>query len=242
MYVANAIKFNNQIFPLPGHPGENSTYNLQFRGPRFECTTSQYNTTLALDYIPGKYAKVPVFISAWNRERKEHSLKQHRIASYGAQRNLDGSLVWNAYGVRNEQVCKAKSALYNVSITFPRGIQTIDYTLSDVKTISSQVDVLGARGSLRIELPPEPRALEVWYQQLATAIPISNEWAILDALGTVVEGTCTQEIPIPMGENGLPACPQRKSSSGATMFYDCGPWHIFSVSNRNKTTWYYYID
>jgi len=249
MYVANAIKFNNQMFTLPGHPGENSTYNLQFRGPHFECITSQYNITLRLDYSPREDLKVPVFISAWDRERLTYSLRQHMIGNYALQHNPNGSLLWTAYSKRIEQICEAKSALYNVSITFPRGVQTVNYSLSEVKSALKQTDLLGTDLEILIELPPGTQVLESWYQRLATAIPMSNEWAILDALGTLIEGTCTQQLSIPellppssgypppetpTGANGQPACIQGKGSSGANMFYDCGSWLGYEVSKAQK--------
>lgn len=129
------------MFTLPGHPGENSTYNQQFRGPQFECTTSRYNSTLPLHYEPGQYLEAPIFISAWDNEELIYSLTRYDSIEYSVRCGSDSNLAWKAYTVVEKQVCKSKSVLFNVRATFSRGVQTVAYSLSDTRTLPSPADL-----------------------------------------------------------------------------------------------------
>ena len=240
MFVAQAIVFNNQMFTLPSHPGENSTYRLQFRGPHFRCTTTRYNSTLVLDYKPWEYIEALRFTTAWDRERLIYTSRQFYITGYTVKRELSGDLAGEANCMVEEQICIAQSVLYNASITFPRGIQTVDYTTSDSKAHSRIVNARGAKPALSLVLPPDTQALHDWYQDLSSAIPASNEWALLDALGTLIEGKSFQgtspSLPLPTSD--YPAmestmepghysdsdCHQREGSSITTPIYDCEGW------------------
>jgi hypothetical protein len=136
----------------------------------------------------------------------------------------------------------AQSVHYDVHVTFPRGVQTVSYSIGDAKVPLTQIDMLraGSEFGLRIELPPEAEVFQDWYRELSRFIPASNEWAILDALGTLIEGTSFHLGSIPSFllplpgypslepplENGTGAtCYQREGSFGATPLYDCGPWY-----------------
>jgi hypothetical protein len=241
-FIAQATVFNNQMFTLQGYAGENSTYHLQFRAPRFQCTTAQYNSTLLIDYKLGRRIEAPTFATVWDRERLIYSSKQYNIANYTVQRDLNSGLVWNANCVIEEQICMAQSVHYDVNVTFPRGVQTVSYSLGDAKVPLTQIDILraGSEFGLQIELPPEAKAFQDWYRELSRFIPASNEWAILDALGTLIEGTSfhltsTPSLLLPLPgypslepplEDGTGStCQQREGSFGPTPLYDCGPWY-----------------
>jgi hypothetical protein len=241
MFIAQATVFNNQMFTLPGHAGENSTYHLHFRAPRFQCTTTQYNDTLPIGHNSRGRLKAPTFATVWDRERLIYSSKQYYIANYTVQRDLNSGLVWNSNCIIKEQICMAQSVHYDVNVTFPRGVQTISYSIGDAKVPLTQIDILraGSEFGLLIELPPEAEVFQDWYRELSRFIPASNEWAILDALGTLIEGTSfhlgsipSLLLPLPGYpsiepplENGTGStCQQREGSFGPTPLYDCGPW------------------
>jgi hypothetical protein len=104
--------------------------------------------------------------------------------------SLKDTLIWNLHVVVNEQVCECLSALYNVGVTFPRGVQTVNYSLSDARKLPRKVDIYNtidisaAYGDpnrnpskfygLQLKLPPKPEALQDWHQKVSTAIPVSN--------------------------------------------------------------------
>jgi len=242
MSIAQAMISNNQVFTLPSHPGENSTYRLQFRGPHFRCTTTQYDSTVTLNYTPPASLLAPIFTTAWDQERMTYMSKQYDIANYSVQRDLESeALVWDANCVVDEQICISESVLYNLSVTFPRGLQTVDYSFSDSKALSRKVNPFGAESYLKIDLPPKMQAFQDWYQKLSTIIPVSNEWAILDAMGALIEGTSWRRESVPSRLSSLPGypplesvlgqqwrggteCQQKENSSSRTLVYDCGPW------------------
>ncbi|CAN9448717.1 unnamed protein product [Alternaria alternata] len=139
-----------------------------------------------------------MWVSSWDDQKLIHSLTQYDIKTFNAHCRSNNSLVWNAYAVANEQVCESVSVLYNVSVTFPRGVQTVDYSISDARTLPRRVDIYdtidisgayddpnlnpGKLYGIQLRLPSIPEALEEWHQKVSEAIPISNEWAILDSL------------------------------------------------------------
>jgi len=166
-------------------------------------------------------------------------LTQHNIGNFTEERGMNSSIVWIANTVVKEQVCNAQSRLYNVNVTFPRGVQTVTYLRSDAEALVRPIDIFGQGRTLALELPPEKQALQSWSRELSTAVPASSEWAILDTLGTLIEGACIEEMEIPsllsLSSDYLPlenlsdgspwsSCQQRMGPSGITIVYDCGIW------------------
>jgi len=133
-----------------------------------------------------------MFKSTWDQEHLIYSSKQYVISNYTVQGDLSNEIVGEANCRVDEQVCIAQSVLYDVTITFPRGVQTVDYSFGGARALPRKVEALGAESALRLELPPKSQAYKEWYDELSTIIPNSNEWAILDALGALIEGTSFQ--------------------------------------------------
>lgn len=228
------------MFTLPGHPGENSSYDLKFRGPHSRCTTAQYNSTVVIDYKRRRYLQVPMFTTTWDQERLIYSSKQYAIPNYTVQRDLSNEIVGEANCRVEEQICIAQSVLYNVTITFPRGVQTVDYSFSGAKALPRKFEALGVESVLRLELPPKRQAYEDLYHELSTILPNSNEWAILDALGAFIEGTSFQatspsqlvpsldhpplQSPLEQGYHSGSNCHLSEGSSNSTPVYVCRTW------------------
>jgi len=250
MFIAQAIVFNNQMFTLPGHPGENSSYDLEFRGPQFTCTTEQYNSDVAIDYKQRLYLEVPMFTTTWDQEQLIYSSKRYDISNYTVQGDPSNEIVGEANCRVEEQICIAQSVLYDVAITFPRGVQTVEYSFSGAKVLPRKIEALGAESALKLELPPNSQAYKDWYHELSTMIPSSNEWAILDALGALIEGTTFQatapsqlvswlDYPPPQSllEQGCDSgsdCHLREGTSDSTTVCVCKTWlenHDRSMEN-----------
>jgi hypothetical protein len=130
-------------------------------------------------------------VSKWDRESLLYSVTQHQIGNYTVQRGPRNATSHEASVETTEQSCEAMSVLYAVEVTFPHGIRTMQHSLSDIRSLPKQKDIFddvtGMPG-IGLVLPPEPQALEDWHRKILAAIPISNEWALLDALGSVLEG------------------------------------------------------
>jgi len=239
MFIAQAIVFNNQMFTLPGHPGENSSYHLKFRGPQFRCTTKQYNSSVVIDYQQRVYLEVPMFATTWDQEQLLYSSKQYFISNYTVQGDPSNEIVGEANCRVEEQICIAYSVLYDVTITFPRGVQTVDYSFSGAKALPRKPDAMGPKSALRLELPPKSQAYKDWYHELSTIIPNSNEWAILDALGALIEGTSFQatapslvpsldyaslQSPLEQGRHSGSDCHLSEGTSSSTPVCVCQTW------------------
>ncbi|KAH4276439.1 hypothetical protein HBI70_071390 [Parastagonospora nodorum] len=228
--IAQSIITNNQVFRLLVQPGENSTFRLQFRAPQYKCTVSRYNGSIPLEYrTQGNTDETDdaltglVFVSEWNAISHLYSVIQHRIGNYTVQRSQQNTTSYEAFVETTEQSCHPTSVLYAVEVTFPRGIQTIQHSLSDARSLPKQKDLYdGLQGSLGISLvlPPESQALEEWRQKMLTALPISNEWALLDALGSSLEGSFYEDSPRPYPDE----CRKRQNSKNDTDISDCWGW------------------
>jgi hypothetical protein len=96
--------------------------------------------------------------------------------------------------------------LHDVNISFPRGVRKIEHTLSDSRavpkpmdlydsdppeSVTSILDFLGSPPThdpvIILSMSGGPQALEEWRQTLRTAISVTKKWALLDALGSVLE-------------------------------------------------------
>jgi hypothetical protein len=200
--IAQSIITSNQVFDLLAHPGENSTFHLRFRGPQLRCNVSQSSGSIPLEYASPEDDKKNVglvFVSKWNSKSLSYSVTQHQVGGFTIQRSPRNVTSYEGIVETTEQSCEAISVLYAVEVTFPRGIRTIKYSLSDVRSLPKQNDlfenVAGIFPGIGLVLPPEPQALEDWHQRILAAIPISNQWALLDALGSVLRGKFYEYFP-----------------------------------------------
>jgi hypothetical protein len=92
--------------------------------------------------------------------------------------------------------------LYDVDLSFPRGLRKIEHSLSNERALLGKADILDQEGLLILYLPPEPQALEDWKQKVATAIPIANEWVLLDALGRLLVDVFYDKSDYTINDNG----------------------------------------
>jgi hypothetical protein len=247
--IARSVIMNDQVLDLLVHPGENSTFNLQFRAPQFHCNSSVYNHSYPLEdpwTRPDAFLRIPEFASEWpwpgsDKDVLKYTIRKHSIESITVKRRQDNIATYDAQLETFEQSCWPISMLYNVTISFPRGVRKIEHKLSDARAIPDPKDVydhnLGYLGegnnSIYIALPAEPKALEEWNQKIRTVLPVSNEWVLLDALGTILAGNTFQNtmIPIPDGEmdrgcreSHSPdclSCKHRETAENGTIIYDC---------------------
>jgi hypothetical protein len=246
--IARSTIMNGQVLDLIVHPGENSTFNMQFRAPQFHCTSSAYNHSLDLRdplYDSTNLLLTPEFASEWHTPASDehilkYSVRKHSLESVTVIRRPDNITTYEAQLETFEQSCWPKSMLYNVTISFPRGVRKIEHTLSDARAVPDPKDIYdhplpylaGGNNSIYMALPAEPKALEEWNQKILTALPVLNEWVLLDALGSILPGhsRVANILPDPNGseweqgdEDGpnYTKCKQRELSENSTIVYDC---------------------
>lgn len=237
--VAQSVITNNQVFGLLVQPGENSTFRLHFRGPQLRCTVFQNHGPSPLEYsrhnhtmFAGEMTAKLVFVSEYNSFSLFYSVTQHQIANVTVRRSSHNVTSYEAFVETKRQSCEAVSVLYAVDVTFPRGIQTIQHILSDEKPLPKEEDIFDDLGNLPLAtgdsgspqmgliLSPESLAPQDLRQRLLAALPISNEWALLDALGSVLTGTFYEYSPTP----DLNSCEKWDSPNNDTEIHECSDW------------------
>jgi hypothetical protein len=222
--LAQSITTNNLIFDFFGHPDENSTFNMQFRAPQFQCTVSTYNHSIPLfDISPVNeepFMPYLEFTSKWGSslwDANVYTVEKHSIKSITVKSSPDNSTTYAARVETFKQSCKTNSMLYNITISFPRGVRKIEHTLSDARPMPDPVDIYdndGSMLSMKISTA-EPEALKEWKHRVAAAMQISNEWALLDALGDVLTFDWYSGAGI--------YCEQSEISENSTFTQDCLP-------------------
>jgi hypothetical protein len=233
--IAQSVITSNQVFDLLAHPGENSTFHLRFRGPQLRCTVSRSNGSIPIDYttegVGSTFDKLTglVFESEWNAYSLLYYVTQHQIGNYTVQRSPWNVTSYEASVETTEQSCEAMSVLYAVEVTFPRGIRTIQHSLSDIKSLPKHYDILDKHQvfstypGIELIFPSEPQELEDWHQKVLAAIPISNEWALLDALGSLLTAKFYEKSIRASPDK----CKKRNNSNNDTEILDCWGWGYF---------------
>jgi hypothetical protein len=223
--IARSIVIDNHVFTLPGHTGENSTYKLQFRGPQLRCETLHYNSSIPLESTDFNTLTGAVFVSEWLTDSLSFFVKQHNISSYSILHSAQNTTSYEAHVETVEQSCGPKSVLYNVNVTFPRSVQKLEHHLSDEKELlkkwqDAEDSYPGSQSSstLSLILPAEPQAARDWNQKVLDALPAFNEWALLDALGSLLKGEYHEEFE----KDDSSPCSQGNSYKNRTITKDCG--------------------
>jgi hypothetical protein len=238
--IAKSVVVNGQVFNLPVHPGENSTYDLKFRGPQLRCTVSQYNNSFPFEHTSLDGLVAPAFESKWNwglswygasRDAPLYTVDYYNTRWFTPQRTSNNVTSFKGFRETYEQICKPYSVLYDVNISFPRGVQTVHHSRSNWELLSPLADYGdfprgGLPRGLELPLPPDEQALQDWNHRMQALFPLANEWALLDALGTMLEDT-TYQTGFYVG--GLepdddPNCKISSIATNGTTFWNCLGW------------------
>ncbi|KAG9185444.1 hypothetical protein G6011_07988 [Alternaria panax] len=256
--IAQSTIISDQMFALPMHPGENSTYSLQFRAPNLRCNATHYEEKLSLLYTlgdweykdvkdytdwpafeykpywvpPEPFLTAQTFRSGWDSNRLIFSSERHEIGRFEAYRSLDNSTRWEAFTRTEKQVCKPISVLHDVNATFPHGIQNVQYETRDAKALmaTNYTDGLGPS----LSYPIEAQSVQDWYDELYTLLPIFNEWALLDALGTALNFSFYESTGSPLLKPGSSesGCERGETMLDGTVVYGCNKtewdWEVFN--------------
>jgi hypothetical protein len=158
---------------------------------------------------------------------------KHDVQSLTVKRSPDNETTYEANMETFAQSCKPNSMLYNVTISFPRGVRQIQHTLSDARPVPDPVDVYDIDSQyIELDLPAEPQTLRTWNQKVLAAIPVSNEWALLDALGSVLDAEWYTDSMVP----SLSDCTQRDNSGDGTTTHECFSISLGTYPSGNNTS------
>jgi hypothetical protein len=194
--IAQSIMMGDRLINTPSHTGENSSYSLQFRAPQFQCNTSTSQDRMNLTSKDYSYPESigPDFKSSWNSDRSVYVVEKYVMRYiYASQRNQSRRV-----GVIDVQrlECQGVSALFDLRITHPKGIQEIDRNITDMKPLVLPQHQIGTG----VSMPPAPYTNTSNYGEdvrnltklVASKVPTMNEVALLDAFGRLAESESNQ--------------------------------------------------
>jgi hypothetical protein len=182
------------MFGFPSYTGVNSTYRLEFRAPQFHCNTTTTREERILD-VKSFGVDIPGFVSTWNNNPPKLSFKKHIVDSIYQMSTTENSTRTAIIDVQ-ELVCEGQSAFFTLNITHTEGAQSIAHIISDVKAPLH----LGNKFSTGVRWPPRPRtvtsdwgeSIRAFTLSVAGYVPLMNEKALLDSLGSRMEMETSQ--------------------------------------------------
>jgi hypothetical protein len=161
------------------------------------------------------WVSAAVFVSEWLEETLLFSVKQHNVSRWSIVHDDQNKTSYKAHVETIEQSCTPKSVLYNVSVTSLRSVQSLEHHLSDEKEMLKKWN--DSQTGMTLDLPAEPYAARDWNQRVLDTLPAFNEWALLDALGSSLEGVFLEQSPTYQ----FRWCKPRAGPENGTMIEDC---------------------
>jgi hypothetical protein len=249
--IAKLIIVNNQVLNLPRNPGENATYGLQFRGPQLRCNTLQENSTFPLEYktdIEEHFLEesggliAPAFESKWRwkqdpRDWPLYSVANHTIMAYTVQRTSENVTTYEGFRTTWKTICRPHSVLYDVKVSFPHGIQTIQHSTSNeeiLEPMRSPYDNYTTADALNFGA--EAQVVEDWTNRMRTLLPLANEWALLEALGRFLEITSYEStLTDGPGMDLTPLCDLSSISTNDIALSNCMIWNPLGSNIMNTS-------
>jgi hypothetical protein len=174
------------MYSLAYPTGTNSTYNLEFRAPRFRCKNSTVRQEIPLEGSSHEVSG-PGFVSTWDGDHLFRlSFKKYTIGSIYL--STTGEPTYTGLVDVNETVCDPKSALFSLNITQTGDFQDIAHIVNDIRTLNHTA----TRFNTNVSWPPLPltdasnwsEPLRSFTQSVARYLPVMNEMALLDSLGS----------------------------------------------------------
>ncbi|KAH5159599.1 hypothetical protein HBH69_060440 [Parastagonospora nodorum] len=153
------------------------------------------------------------FVSEWLEDSLLFSVKEHNVSSWSIVHDDRNKTSYEAYVETIEQSCTPKSVLYNVNVTSLRSVQSLEHHLSDEKEMPKKWN--GSQTGMTLDVPAERHAARDWNQMVLDMLPAFNEWALLDALGSSLEGVFLEQSPT------YHRCKPRAGPENGTMIEDC---------------------
>lgn len=121
---------SGRIADLTAPRGENASYQLEFRAPQLKCSETVKNVTSRPLTLP---FNTTAFFTTWNKN-DTFSLFQERYIGFFAP---NFSIYHRTEILRVSEIktlnCKPQSALFNLNISYVRGIQHASFSVKDVK-------------------------------------------------------------------------------------------------------------
>ncbi|KAF2652967.1 hypothetical protein K491DRAFT_780657 [Lophiostoma macrostomum CBS 122681] len=144
--LSRSVMSSGRIVDLPAPRGENSSYHLEFRAPQLVCTESVRNTTNVTAADP-RPIDTTVFSTTWNNN-DSFTLSQERFLGWFFPDSTQDTVA-RISEVRTLS-CQPQSALYDLNISYVKGVQQSSYSIKDVQPFG-----LEDNGCFFVTNPPE---------------------------------------------------------------------------------------
>ncbi|KAF2679746.1 hypothetical protein K458DRAFT_393589 [Lentithecium fluviatile CBS 122367] len=209
--MAKSVLVSSQVYNLPVHTGENSTYRLQLRAPQLFCNTSIYNETIPLiyqqDYSYEYGLSALVFQSGYGtssyRNATSFNVTKSRILAYFTALNASETTEdFEAIVERNSIVCNTYTMNHDINVTYPKGVQTLEIVKSDPMPLlrkdwnfpwSYQWNGTGDETwpfpPSRNDIKSYPQDLQEYIRNSSEALATYSNWAVLDAFNNTMSYT-----------------------------------------------------
>lgn len=204
---------NNGSFRLPIILGEDNSYQVIFKGPQCRCTTSERNITQNVSLSHD----VPTFLvnrTTWglpsgtiegfrhpqgNSAMTNFTYRHDRVLKFFSEKawNESETDTKRARNVtvefaRMEVVWVTFSASYNLTVSYPTGLETLHYTLNDLQFLDwntrlSFQHATPDNGSSEWPVANDDKmactaAARAYMDDVAAALPQFNQFALIDSL------------------------------------------------------------
>lgn len=197
------------------YTGENSTYSLQFQAPQLQCRESKnemINETLftgrrwdaaeeSTEDSPAWLAfQIPGFESVWNMNGNELTFAKYAIDYIHAAPKPGPQGTRNVTLNIQKLSCHGQSRIFVLKISYLKTGLSMERTLGDMKSLEPMPKqwTRQINGALPKESASFDEGLRSWVQMIAENLPMMNNIALLDAMGSWIEANSTQLCLIPM--------------------------------------------
>jgi hypothetical protein len=185
-----------QIVPIAPLASENSSYTLTFEGPRVVCR----NLTMTNITIPSLPHGISV--NAFNATPPEYTLpgenmdfmyftQTKTMGYYPAKRVEDIDLFSNETFTmvfeRQTTQCESFTTMYQVNISYVRGIQQTTYSTGmDKRLIYLALDTFRWNKTEHYEVPKETQGYKDWAAEIPEWVYKTNSRAILESVSSAI--------------------------------------------------------
>ncbi|KAF2275424.1 uncharacterized protein EI97DRAFT_434264 [Westerdykella ornata] len=173
----------------PPRVGQNVSYTMQFRGPQVSCVEQVTNITQE-----GDFNQVAIFNTTWD---SNHTFVKsvHRYVGYFTESN-HSNFVGDIFHLPDEEApktflaieqtqlrCDTFSMLYNLNISYERGVQQIKYSLTDAQPLQLRKRFFAYSKPGRLDLPDiSGKDFAQWPEVMKKLLESWSVFAIVDAL------------------------------------------------------------
>jgi hypothetical protein len=197
----------------PISPGDNSTYQLEFRAPQYQCNETKSSDTVPWEEVYQDRRSV-AFESGWvnpimfaNIREYVFFVRQRRYV--GAYSKYPVTDMDNAYAVEVETMllqCRPISMHYILNVSYLDGVLNFEHAMDDPQTYDEFSEMDGLKYILEpqdawpwspnhSDISTSPPDFQNWVQLVRKTLPVWNHVAVVFALGDYMQSSWSVQEP-----------------------------------------------